>query len=206
MTFQATQMSHPVGTTPGSTVRPRPQAAVPRDEIVTHLRPMRAFAMSLTRDRGRADDVVQDTVVKAWTNIHKFEPGTNMRAWLFAILRNTFYSERRKASREVADHDGTLAARMSVRPDHDGKLALADFRRAFETLPAVQREALILVGAEGFSYEETATMCGCAVGTIKSRANRGRRRLAELLQLEEGEQAGIADHTTMAVIGRNSWS
>jgi RNA polymerase sigma-70 factor, ECF subfamily len=178
----------------------------PRDEIVVHLQPMRAFAMSLTRERARADDVVQDTVLKAWSNIDKFEPGTNMRAWLFTILRNTFYSERRKAAREVADHDGTMSERMAVKPDHDGKLALSDFRRAFATLPDVQREALILVGAEGFSYEETAAMCGCAIGTIKSRANRGRRRLAVLLSIEDGEFVGITDHTTMAVIGRNPWA
>ena len=178
----------------------------PRQEIVMHLRPMRAFATSLTRDRTRADDIVQDTVVKAWTNIDKFEPGTNMRAWLFTILRNTFYSERRKAARETADHDGTMSERMAVRPDHDGRLALADFRRAFDTLPDNQREALILVGAEGVSYEETAAMCGCAIGTIKSRANRGRRRLAVILSIEEGEALGITDHATMAVIGRNPWA
>jgi RNA polymerase sigma-70 factor (ECF subfamily) len=178
----------------------------PRDEIVTHLRPMRAFAMSLTRDRERADDVVQDTVLKAWTNIDKFQPGTNMRAWLFTILRNTFYSERRKAARVVADHDGSLSDRMAVRPDHDGRLALADLLRAFRTLPVGQREALILVGAEGFSYDETAAMCGCAVGTIKSRANRGRRRLALLLSIDDGETPWITDHVNAAVIGSNPWA
>ena len=161
------------------------RAGDPRDEITTHLRPMRAFAMSLTRDRERADDVVQDTVVKAWANIDRFQPGTNMRAWLFTILRNTFYSERRKAARDVADHDGTLSERMTVLPDHDGRLALAEFRRAFGTLPVGQREALILVGAEGFSYEETAAMCDCAVGTVKSRTNRARRKLAVLLSMDD---------------------
>ena len=178
----------------------------PRDEIVEHLRPMRAFAMSLTRDHARADDVVQDTILKAWTNIEKFEPGTNMRAWLFTILRNTFYSERRRAAREVPDHDGTMSDRMAVKPDHDGRLALSDFRRAFDSLPDVQREALMLVGGEGFSYEEAAAMCGCAVGTIKSRANRGRTRLAVLLQIGEGEHPTISDHATMAVLGRNPWA
>ena len=205
MVLQAPQTINSVIELPRAPVRPRPPPSDPREEIVTHLRPLRAFAMSLTRDRARADDVVQDTVLKAWSNIEKFEPGTNMRAWLFTILRNTFYSERRKAAREVGDHDGTMSERMAVRPDHDGRLALADFRRAFEALPDVQREALILVGAEGFSYEEAAAMCGCAVGTIKSRANRGRRQLAVLLQMEEGDQAAIADHATMAVIGRNPW-
>ena len=206
MVLQAPQTLNPAIEISRTPAKPRPPPTDPREEIVTHLRAMRAFAISLTRDRARADDVVQDTVLKAWSNIGKFEPGTNMRAWLFTILRNTFYSERRKAAREVADHDGTMSERMAVRPDHDGRLALADFRRAFETLPDVQREALILVGAEGFSYEEAAAMCGCAVGTIKSRANRGRRQLAVLLKMEEGDQTAIADSTTMAVIGRNPWA
>jgi RNA polymerase sigma-70 factor (ECF subfamily) len=175
----------------------------PRDEIVMHLKPMRAFALSLTRDMSRADDLVQDTVVKAWTNIEKFQPGTNMRAWLFTILRNTFYSERRKARREVADSEGILTEQIAEKPSHDGRLALADFRRAFEKLPDEQREALILVGAEGFSYEDAAAMCGCAVGTIKSRANRGRRKLAELLQLDEDEAMEMTDQATLAVIARN---
>ncbi|PVA11217.1 RNA polymerase subunit sigma [Pelagivirga sediminicola] len=175
----------------------------PRDEIVTHLKPMRAFALSLTRDMARADDLVQDTVVKAWTNIDKFAAGTNMRAWLFTILRNTFYSERRKAKREVADVDGAMTERMAVKPAHDGNLALTDFRRVFEQLPAEQREALILVGAQGFAYEEAAAMCGCAVGTVKSRANRGRKRLAEMLGMREDEAMELTDQATVAVISRN---
>jgi len=175
----------------------------PREEIVTHLKPMRAFALSLTRDVARADDLVQDTVVKAWTNIDKFTVGTNMRAWLFTILRNTFYSERRKAKREVADVDGAMTERMSEKPAHDGMLALADFRRAFDQLPAEQREALILVGAQGFAYEEAARMCGCAVGTVKSRANRGRKRLAEMLDMHEDEAMELTDQATVAVISRN---
>jgi RNA polymerase sigma-70 factor (ECF subfamily) len=162
--------------------------------------------MSLIRYRARADDVVQDTVLKAWSNIGKFEPGTDARASLFTILPNTFHSERRKRAREDADHDGTMSERMAVRLDDDGRLAPADFRAAFEALPDVQREALVLVGAEGFSYEETAAMCGCAVGTIKSRAHRGRRRLAVLLYIKEGDQTAIVDHTTTAVIGRNPWA
>jgi RNA polymerase sigma-70 factor (ECF subfamily) len=175
----------------------------PKDEIVLHLKPMRAFALSLTRDMSRADDLVQDTVVKAWTNIDKFQAGTNMRAWLFTILRNTFYSERRKARRQVSDPEGVLTEQIAEKPAHDGRLALADFRRAFEKLPDEQREALILVGAEGFSYEDAAEMCGCAVGTIKSRANRGRRRLAELLKLDENEAMEMTDQATLAVISRN---
>ncbi|MGB8623687.1 MAG: RNA polymerase sigma factor [Paracoccaceae bacterium] len=172
----------------------------PRDEIVTHLPALRAFSLSLTRNRSSADDLVQDTIVKAWSHIDSFEPGTNMRAWLFTILRNTFYSSRRKARREVADIDGAFSARLSEKPAHDGRLALLDFARAFEKLPDEQREALILVGASGFSYEDAAEMCGCAVGTIKSRANRGRQRLAELLHLVDGESMELTDQATRAVI------
>ncbi|KPQ22212.1 MAG: RNA polymerase sigma-70 factor, ECF subfamily [Rhodobacteraceae bacterium HLUCCA24] len=175
----------------------------PRDEIALHLKPMRLFALSLTRDLNRADDLVQDTVVKAWTNIDKFEPGTNMRAWLFTILRNTFYSERRRAKREVSDVDGLLAGRIATKPDHDGRLAMEDFRVAFEQLPDEQREVLILVGAQGFSYEDAAETCGCAVGTVKSRANRGRRRLAELLGMEASETMELTDQRTLAVIAEN---
>ena len=165
-----------------------------------HLPALRAFALSLTRNSAAADDMVQDTVVKAWTNMDKFKRDTNLRAWLFTILRNTYYSSRRKLNREVADVDGAFTGSLSVKPDHDGRMQLADFRKAFETLPDEQREALILVGASGFSYEEAAGMCGVAVGTIKSRANRGRARLAELLQLGENEPMELTDQATMAVV------
>ena len=175
-------------------------AVDPRDELVDHLPALRAFALSLTRNGAAADDLVQDTIVKAWTNIEKFTAGTNMRAWLFTILRNTFYSNRRKAKREVPDVDGVFTASLAEKPAHDGRLQLADFRRAFEKLPDEQREALILVGASGFSYEEAAQMCGCAIGTIKSRANRGRGKLAELLHMEEGEELTMTDNATMAVL------
>ena len=173
----------------------------PREEMVQHLPALRAFALSLTRNASAADDLVQDTIEKAWSNLSKFEPGTNMRAWLFTIQRNTFYSDRRKAKFEVPDIDGHFAAALSEKPAHDGRLAFKDFRVAFNKLPDEQREALILVGASGFSYEEAAGMCGCAVGTIKSRANRGRRRLAELLDIGEDEDLTITDNTTAAVIG-----
>ena len=181
----------------------QPAHSDPRDELVDHLPALRAFALSLTREGAAADDLVQDTIVKAWTNMDKFQPGTNLRAWLFTILRNTFYSDRRKTRREVSDSDGIYAARLTTRPDHDGRLALNDFRAAFEKLPDEQREALILVGAYGFSYEEAAAMTGVAIGTVKSRANRGRRRLAELLQLEDGEELEMTDSTTLAVMAGN---
>ena len=178
----------------------------PRDEIVEHLPALRAFAMSLSRNSAQADDLVQDTIVKAWTNFSKFQQGTNLRAWLFTILRNTFYSGRRKAQREVADVDGVFSQNLASKPEHDGRLAMKDFEVAFAQLPPEQREALVLVGASGFSYEEAAEMCGCAVGTIKSRANRGRVRLVELMQLDESNSLELTDQSTMAVLAANARS
>jgi RNA polymerase sigma-70 factor (ECF subfamily) len=166
----------------------------PRDQIVGHLPQMRAFAISLTRNLSAADDLVQDTIVKAWTNIDKFTPGTNLQAWLFTILRNTFYSNRRKQTREVADPEGVFVGQLSVKPDHDGKLAFADFRRAFDQLCAEHREVLILVGASGFTVEEAAQMIGVAPGTIKSRTSRARKLLAQLMGLAEGESVVIGGY------------
>ncbi|QCO57201.1 RNA polymerase sigma factor (plasmid) [Pseudorhodobacter turbinis] len=163
----------------------------PRDEIVSCLPQMRAFAISLTRNVPAADDLVQDTIVKAWTNFDKFQTGTNLQAWLFTILRNTFYSSLRKHKREVSDPEGVHASQLSVKPDHDGKLAFTDFRHAFDQLSVEHREVLILVGASGFTTEEAAEMMGVAPGTVKSRTSRARKHLAELLQLGEGESAVI---------------
>lgn len=172
----------------------------PKDEIVEHIKTLRAFAMSLTRNPSVADDMVQDTIEKAWTNIDKFQQGTNMRAWLFTILRNTYYSSRRRAKREVADPEGIMVEQLSEKPAHDGRLQMADFRTAFAQLPDEQREVLLLVGASGFSYEEAANMCGVKVGTIKSRVNRGRARLAELMDLKDDEPMELTDAHTIAVV------
>lgn len=172
----------------------------PKDELVTHLPALRAFALSLTRNGATADDMMQDTVLKAWTNMDKFAEGTNMRAWLFTILRNNFYSSRRKLNREVADVDSVFSDKLSVKPEHDGRLQMMDFKQAFDQLPDEQREALILVGANGFSYEEAGETCGVATGTIKSRVNRARSKLTELLNLNEDEALELTDTATMAVV------
>lgn len=173
----------------------------PSQEIVQHLPAMRAFALSLTRSSSHADDLVQDAIMKAWENLNSFQAGTNMRAWLFTILRNTFYSNKRKLKREVQDTDGSFAATLSEKPDHDGRLAMAEFEQAFVQLKTEQREALMLVGAMGFSYEEAALTCGVALGTVKSRVNRARLRLSELLELKEGEPLDLTDPQTKAVLG-----
>lgn len=158
--------------------------------LVAELPSLRAFAMSLAGSHDRADDLVQETVVKAWTAQASFQEGTNLRAWLFTIMRNTYFSQYRKARREVQDSDGVAAAGLMSLPAQNGHLDLADFRAALETLTPDQREALILIGASGFSCEEAAAICGCAVGTIKSRVNRARQRLMELLAIDGVDDIG----------------
>ncbi len=180
-------------------------AADPRDDLPHHLPAMRAFAISLTRDLTAADDLVQDTIVKAWSNFDKFQSGSNLRAWLFTILRNTFYSDRRKRRREVMDSDGVHAATLFVKPAHDARLAMTDFLGAFNQLTPEHREVLVLVGASGFSYEDAATMTGVAVGTVKSRVSRARLRLCELLGLQAGEDiVAEMDGATKAVMSRST--
>lgn len=179
--------------------------ADPRDQLPGALPKLRAFAISLTRDVAAADDLVQDTILKAWSNIEKFDPTTNLDAWLFTILRNTFYSSLRRTRREVSDPDGAHAAGLSVKPAHDSRLAFQDFQRAFDLLSPEHREVLILIGASGFSCEEAAGLMGVAVGTVKSRASRARRRLAELLHLDEGEDMfSGTDGATRAVVLRGA--
>jgi RNA polymerase sigma-70 factor (ECF subfamily) len=189
----------------------RPRRAAPdaatRDELsaemLENVSALRAFAISLTRDGARADDLVQEALMKAWANLGSFTPGTNMRAWLFTILRNTFYSDRRKARREVSDIDGELAGDLAEKPAHDGRLTMRDFRRAFAQLPDEQREVLILVGALQHSYEDAAAMCGVRIGTIKSRLNRGRARLAALMDIETSGAMEATDQITSAIVARN---
>jgi RNA polymerase sigma-70 factor (ECF subfamily) len=158
-----------------------------REQLVAEIGSLRAFAVSLCGDKERADDLVQETLFKAWNHLESFKEGTNLKAWLFTILRNTYFSERRKRRREVEDADGAYAARLSTNPEQHGHMDMQDFRAALTQLPDDQREALILVGAAGFSYEEAAEISGCAVGTIKSRVNRARNRIATMLGLEPEE-------------------
>jgi RNA polymerase sigma-70 factor (ECF subfamily) len=173
-----------------------------RDQILAAIPSLRAFAISLSGNVDRADDLVQETILRALANIQSFQPGTNMPAWLFTILRNLFRSEYRKRRREVEDADGSLAETLKSHPDQLGRVEFNEFRVALAQLPAEQREALILVGASGFSYEEAADICECAVGTIKSRVNRARSRLAKLLEVESIDGFG-PDHATRAVLMRH---
>jgi RNA polymerase sigma-70 factor (ECF subfamily) len=170
-----------------------------RKAVLDAVPSLRAFAISLCGNVDRADDLVQETLLRALANIHSFQPGTNMSAWLFTILRNHFRSEYRKRRREVEDSDGHYAETLKTQPDQIGHVEFREFREALAQLPTDQREALVLVGASGFSYEEAANICGCAVGTIKSRVNRARTRLAELMGIDNIEEFG-PDQTTRAVL------
>lgn len=159
-------------------------------DLIGAIPSLRAFGMSLAQNADRADDLVQETLVKAWDKQNSFEPGTNLKAWLFTILRNEFYSQMRKRGREVQDSDGIMTARLAIHPAQEGSLDFEDFRAALDQLPEDQREAIILIGASGFSYEEAAEICDCAVGTVKSRVSRARARLAEMLQIKDDAEYG----------------
>jgi RNA polymerase sigma-70 factor (ECF subfamily) len=155
-----------------------------RQALLRAMPHLRAFAISLCGNLDQADDLVQETTLKALTHLDGFQPGTNLQAWMFTILRNLFHTGYRRRRREVEDADGLFAATLSVAPDQHARLDFEDLRTALAKLPPDQREALVLIGAEGFSYEETAAICCTKVGTIKSRVNRARTRLAELLHLK----------------------
>ncbi len=170
-----------------------------RDRMLAAVPSLRAFAISLTGNRDRADDLVQDTLMRAWANIDRFERGTNLEAWLFTILRNRFHSEYRSRRREVEDADGSYAARLKTHPDQQDHLDYEDFRTALAKLPPDQREALLLVGAQGMSYEEAAEVCNVPLGTVKSRVNRARSRLAALLDLNSEAEIG-PDSVTKAAL------
>src|ERR1700740_316241 len=170
-----------------------------RDAMLAAVPSLRAFAISLCGNVDRADDLVQETLLRAMANIDSFQPGTNMSAWLFTILRNLFRSEYRKRRREVEDATGMYAESMKSQPEQASRLEFDELRAALAQLPDDQREAVILVGASGFSYEEAAAICGCAVGTIKSRVNRARTRLADLLAIDSVDDFG-PDRATRAFL------
>src|SRR5487761_73991 len=152
------------------------------DDMVALVPQLHTFARSLTRDGVRADDLVQEALMRAINNIQRFTPGTNLKAWLFTIVRNEHYSQLRRSKFEAQGMDIELLPEPSVPPDHDGKLELRDLNRALASLSPGQRTALILVSVSGFSYEEAEAICACAVATIKSRAARARATLLEMLE------------------------
>ena len=167
-------------------------------ELTALIPHMRAFAHSLCRNAVEADDLAQDALLRAWNNRTSYQPGTNMKAWTFMILRNQFYSDKRRSWRSTQLDPETAERTLVAVSNPIATLELDEVRRALAMLPDDQREALILIGAEGFSYEEAALMCGCAVGTIKSRVNRARNKLLELMAIDASdlESDRVVHHAT----------
>src|SRR5580698_8423288 len=171
-------------------------------ELVGLIPHLRAFARTLCGDPAAADDLAQDAMMKAWDARASFQMGTNMKAWTFMILRNQFYSEKRRSWRQ-SQLDQEAAERTLVAVDNpEAPVALDELRQGLAMLPIEQREALVLVGAGGFAYEEAAAICECAVGTVKSRVSRARRALQGILEsgayTRDGSSAGEAMNSILA--------
>jgi RNA polymerase sigma-70 factor (ECF subfamily) len=170
--------------------------------IIAFLPNLRAFAIALCRDTDQADDLVQETMLNAWKGIDSFKEGTNLRAWLFTILRNTYFSQCRKRRREVLDDPADYIDKLSVPPAQEGRVDARDLADALAQLPDEQREALLLVAAEGFAYEEAAIICNVPIGTIKSRVNRARHQLADRLGIGTSAEFG-PEPMTRAILVRD---
>jgi RNA polymerase sigma-70 factor, ECF subfamily len=153
-----------------------------RDDLLAALPALRGFAMSLTTSLPQADDLVQETLLRALQNQHRFTLGTNLKAWLFTILRNQFYTHGRRRRREIEDVDGSAAAQMLAPPDQEDGIELREVWARLSKLPAAQREALLLIATHGLTYEAAAALMGCQAGTVKSRVSRARAYLNEHLE------------------------
>ena len=160
--------------------RSKPDAAF-RDELLAALPHLRAFARGLSGRADFADDLVQEAAIKAWTARDRYTPGTNMRAWTFAILRNHYLSELRRSKRQTDLEEGAAERMLVMDADQEGPLHISDMEAALQQLSPERREAVLLIGASGFSYEEAAEIAGCPIGTMKSRVARARADLAQLL-------------------------
>ena len=173
-------------------IQPPRSASEPslRDEMLACIPNLRGFAISFLHNIDDADDLVQETIMRAWSSLHRFEPGTNLQAWLFTILRNLFYSRYRKRCHEVEDPDDQHAARLTAPPEQLARVEHAELLRALARLSAEHREALLLIGAQGMSYEEASEICGVPIGTIKSRVHRARTQLASLMDYKDAVVVG----------------
>jgi RNA polymerase sigma-70 factor (ECF subfamily) len=169
-------------------------------QLVALIPQLRAFARTLSGNATVADDLAQEALLKAWGARSRFEMGSNMKAWTFMILRNQFYSEKRRAWRNVSCDPQMAEQTLTAVDDPGGPMAVHELRQALAMLPPEQREALILVGAGGFAYEEAASICGVAVGTVKSRVSRARRALQDILDRGDYERDGRAAGTAMGAL------
>ena len=172
-------------------------------ELVTLIPHLRAFARTLTGDPTSADDLAQEAMMKAWDARASYQMGTNMKAWTFMILRNQFYSEKRRSWRQTQLDQEAAERTLIAVDDPEAPVALDELRQALKSLPEEQREALILVGAGGFAYEEAAEICQCAVGTVKSRVSRARKALQATLERggydRDGQSASDAMRSILAL-------
>ncbi|MHC3126488.1 RNA polymerase sigma70 [Brevundimonas sp. GN22] len=179
-----------------------------KKELVALIPHIRAFARTLTGDPTAADDLAQEAMMKAWDARASYQMGTNMKAWTFMILRNQFYSEKRRSWRSTQLDQEAAERTLIAVDDPEAPVALDELRMALQTLPEEQREALILVGAGGFAYEEAAAICDCAVGTVKSRVSRARKALLAALErggyARDGKAAGDAMRSILADADRLS--
>jgi RNA polymerase sigma-70 factor, ECF subfamily len=171
-----------------------------KNALVALIPQLRAFARTLTGDPTAADDLAQDAMMKAWDARVSFEMGTNMKAWTFMILRNQFYSEKRRSWRQTQLDQEAAERTLVAIDDPAAPVALNELRLGLAMLPEEQREALVLVGAGGFAYEEAAVICGCAVGTVKSRVSRARRALQAILDRGDYSRDGAAAGEAMGSI------
>ena len=153
-----------------------------RDDLVKSIPSLRAFAISLCHNRTEADDLVQETLIRAWNNLSNFQEGTNLKAWLFTIFRNNFYNGLRRQKHQNEYARTMDSSQFVVQASQDKTLEFSDVMRNLADLPPDQREALILVTVENMSYEEVAVICACPIGTVKSRVNRARARLEALME------------------------
>ena len=174
-----------------------------KSELISLIPQMRAFARTLCGDMTMAEDLAQDALLRAWNKRESYEPGTNLKAWTFMILRNQFYSDKRRSWRSTPLDPETAERTLIATTNPIASLELDEVRRALNLLPDDQREALILIGAGGLSYEEVSAICDCAIGTIKRRVSRARDRLA--LILAEGSYGNdqVLPHNAMATILRD---
>lgn len=171
-----------------------------RAELLTVIPRLRAFARTLAGDATAADDLVQDALVNAWRARASYQPGTNLKSWTYRILRNQFYSDKRRSWRRVSLDMDVAERTLEAVSDPESVLELDEVRRAMALLPDEQREALMLIGVAGMPYEEAARLCDCAEGTIKSRVSRGRRRMLELLETGFIAEDGTRPSTAMACL------
>lgn len=175
---------------PSAAVQPDRDGAF-RKELVAAIPKLRGYAMALTRSNAEADDLVQDALLRAWRFRDGYQPGGSLNAWLSKILRNTYYTSVRARWNTVQDVDGRHAEAITCEPDQEWRVKHGELLNAMGQLTDLMREALLLVVGQGLSYDEAAEVAGCPVGTMKSRVNRGRERLAEIMGEGETPSASV---------------